>query len=123
MEKSRFERDIASLRTTNADLNRLRSNVFTTEKHPHAIKTFNSEAQSKIKRLVTIRQASSSLYDTLRTAWSCLDTTHVRHSVKLCVDTDSKPDVESVTLDMAVSSEVAEQPRYARTPCQSCYQC
>jgi hypothetical protein len=109
MEKSRFERDIATLRKRNADLNLLRTHFSIHEKHSWSASSSTTEAQNKVKRLATVRLAASMLHETLKTAWSCSDTTHLRHWVKLCVDCESKENVEPVTLDMAFSSEVAKQ--------------
>jgi hypothetical protein len=108
MEKSRFERDIATLRKRNADLNLMRSHFSAPEVHHHVEKSINTDGQNKIKKLATVRLASGLLHDTLKTAWSCLDATHVRHWAKLCVDSEPNPGTDTVTLDMAVSSEIVK---------------
>jgi hypothetical protein len=106
MERSRFDRDIATLRKRNADLNLLRMHFSVHEKRPWSTKSTTAEAQIKVKRLATVRLAASMLHETLKMAWSCSDTTHLCHWVKLCVDCDAKENTEPVTLDMAFSSEV-----------------
>jgi len=114
MEKSRLERDIATLRKRNADLNLLRTHFSTQESRSYMVKSIDEDAQRKIKRLATIRLAANLLHDTLKAAWSCSDSTHVQHWAKLCVDTETRSKSDSVTLDMAVSSETAGSPRYAQ---------
>jgi hypothetical protein len=114
MERGRFERDIATLRKRNADLNLLRTQFSVHEKRSWSAQSTSTQVESKVRRLATVRRAASMLHETLKTAWSCSDTTHLRHSVKLCVDCDSKENSGPVTLDMAFSSEVAKQQRYAQ---------
>jgi hypothetical protein len=114
MEKSRFERDIATLRKRNADLNLLRTQFSVHEERSWSVQSTSTQAQSKVRRLATVRRAASMLHETLKTAWSCSDTTHVRHSIKLCIDCESKEIAGPVTLDMALSSEIAKQQRYAQ---------
>jgi hypothetical protein len=112
MEKSRFERDIATLRKRNADLNFLRSHFSLVDSSIRSRKGINADGEAEIQRLATVRLASRMVHDTLKTAWSCLDNTHVQHWVKLCVDSHTKSWTDSITLDMAVSSEVAQQQPY-----------
>ncbi|KAF2822664.1 hypothetical protein CC86DRAFT_81209 [Ophiobolus disseminans] len=111
MEKSRFERDLVTLRKRNADLNLLRSHFSTAEIHTHTTKSVNEDAQGKIKRICIVRTASTLLHNTLKTAWSCADRTHRRHWVKLCVDADAQSISNSVALNMAIASEIAQEPR------------
>jgi hypothetical protein len=112
MEKGRFERDIATLRKRNADLNLLRTHFSVHEKRSWSAKSTTTQAHIKVKRLATVRLAAGMLHETLKAAWSCSDTTHLRHWIKLCVECDSKDNAGPVTLDMAFSSEVAKQQRY-----------
>jgi len=109
LEKSRFERDIATLRERNADMNLLRTNINALETRSRPQSLPNDDARTIVARLSKVRLASRLLHDTLKDTWSCSDQSHVQHWVKLCVghDTDSRSDV--IALDMAISSEVSAQ--------------
>ncbi|KAH7066347.1 hypothetical protein BKA63DRAFT_557856 [Paraphoma chrysanthemicola] len=108
LEKGRFERDIATLRKRNADLNLLRIHFTSMENPPSPSNPATSGAKIAIDNFGTIRLASSLLHDTLKMAWSCSDAAHLRHWVKLCVESP-KPHNMSVKLDIAISSETATQ--------------
>lgn len=49
------------------------------------------------------------LYETLKQSWSCSDQTHLRHWVKLCIDSETESQSESVTLDMAIACDINGQ--------------
>jgi hypothetical protein len=64
LEKSRFDRDIATLRKRNADLNLLRMHFCVHKKRPWSTKSTTTEAQNKVERLATVRLAGSMLHET-----------------------------------------------------------
>ncbi|KAH7092466.1 hypothetical protein FB567DRAFT_588743 [Paraphoma chrysanthemicola] len=114
IEKSRFEKDIVTLRKRNADLNLLRIHFSSTDNPHPSSRAVTQNTREEIENFGTIRLASGLLHDTLKTAWSCSDATHMRHWVKLRVDSP-KPRNKSVKLDLAVSSDMIT-PRRASTP-------
>jgi hypothetical protein len=78
----------------------------------------NTDGQRKIQQLAAIRLASRTLHETLKTSWSCLDTTHLQHWVKICVDANTETATNTVTLDVALSREVTQQQQYVSNDCK-----
>lgn len=111
MEKSRFQKDIAALRNRNADISLLRNQLRKAERQPRSSTSGTKEVQSTIKRLAMVRSAAEVLHQGLRTAWSCLDTTHSRHWAKICLECDRTGKTNHITLDMAFSSESSAYPQ------------
>ncbi|KAF2874549.1 hypothetical protein BDV95DRAFT_566414 [Massariosphaeria phaeospora] len=107
LEKSRFERDIANLRKRNADLSLLRSQLIALESRPKI--SLSTDGMVDLRPISKVRTASDMLHDTLKDAWSCLDNRHLHHLVKLCVETGPESCRDSVTLDMAISCEIADK--------------
>lgn len=121
MEKSRFDGDIANLRRRNADLNLLRTQLTAIKSRPKI--STSSEQTPAIGRMSKVRDVSSTLYHTLKQSWSCADTTHLRHSVKLCVESHSGAHSKGITLDMAFTYEINKRSPGLATPstCQSIF--
>ncbi|KAF1956494.1 hypothetical protein CC80DRAFT_547994 [Byssothecium circinans] len=105
MQKSRFERDIATLRQRNADLNLLRTQLTALWPRIHSASQVSVDATESVGRFSRIRLASGLLHDTLKGSWSCSDQSHLQHWVKLGVDSDAQSTPHLVTLDMAISYE------------------
>jgi hypothetical protein len=113
MEKSRFERDISTLRQRNADLSLLRKSLDRVEHLPRD-NSASGNARMAVGRLSKIQVACGLLHDTFKDAWSCSDQSHARHWVKLCIDSEPEPKFDPVTLDMAISSEIIAVPQCKR---------
>lgn len=109
MEKGRFERDLSILRKRNADLNLLRTHFSPREARPKPKDLIVGGTGDEVIQLSAVRSASSMLYDTLKESWACSDDSHIRHWVKLCLDCDLEPRPDSVTLNLAFSSDIAAQ--------------
>jgi hypothetical protein len=107
MEKSRFERDISSLRNRNADLNLLRTQLTALESRPK--RSIRTEEIADLAHLSRLRIASDTLHDTLKQSWSCSDKSHIRHLVKLCIESNSVAKYNTITLDLAITYEMAKQ--------------
>lgn len=107
LEKSRFDRNIENLRRRNADLSLLRMQLTTFGSRPKS--SVRHEEIAALRRLSRVRTASDVLHRTLKKSWSCLDKSHLRHSVKLCIESDSKSNPDYVSLDMAISCEMIKQ--------------
>lgn len=112
LEKKSFESDIASLRNGNADLNLLRTQLTALKSNSNPKRPIGSKEMAVVKRISRVRLASGMLHDTLRKSWSCLDTGHLRHFVKLCVESKAEVLSGTVTLDMAMSYEISHSQRY-----------
>ncbi|KAF2122843.1 hypothetical protein BDV96DRAFT_593328 [Lophiotrema nucula] len=114
MEKSRFERDLSELRKRNADLSLLRTQLTAMQSRPKA--SFRSIDAPILGQVQNIRNASSMLYETLKTSWSCSNQRNVQHSVKLCVDARPSSIANSVNLDIAITCDSDESSLETQSP-------
>ncbi|KAI3336422.1 hypothetical protein HD806DRAFT_5376 [Xylariaceae sp. AK1471] len=102
-DKSKFDASIASLRSSNDDLRRLRQQAIELQKPATQLKDMKKHVAQEYSEYKTIRRASKALHAALTTAWSdrvasCSGET-VRHDVKLFVDAKVK---DGVQMDMTV---------------------
>ncbi|CAO2648716.1 Nn.00g096650.m01.CDS01 [Neocucurbitaria sp. VM-36] len=97
---------LSRLQPTSKATGGLRTQLTPLESQSRTAILVSPDARTIVDHLSRVRFASGLLHDTLKSTWSCLDQSHLRHWAKMCMV--SEPDVssESVTLDMAISCDI-----------------
>jgi hypothetical protein len=85
----------------------LRNQLTALESRPKAV--VNSKKEASLGQFSRVRSASGTLYDILKRSWSCLDKSHLRHSAKLCIESDMGAHPNTVTLDMAITYDLTNK--------------
>lgn len=111
IDKSKYEKSLASLRDRNNDLGQLRGQMGQFQQQ-RACGEGTAIAKNVLPSSINaIRTASLKLHEAISAAWCCGDLKHGGHHAKLCLDAEANAEVQ---LDLAISCQGLSQQQDSR---------